>query len=87
MTDGIRVTADLLRSGRIVICRNCEDCLGEMGLYRWDERGNRDMPRKENDHAMDEMRYFAMDLASEVDCGFAAAVVERNVVERKEFWG
>lgn len=87
VTDGIRVTADLLRSGRIVICRNCEDCLREMGLYRWDERGNRDMPRKENDHAMDEMRYFAMDLASEVDCGFAAAVVERNVVERKEFWG
>ncbi|MBR5470721.1 MAG: PBSX family phage terminase large subunit [Oscillibacter sp.] len=87
VTDGIRVTADLLRSGRIAICRNCEDCLREMGLYRWDERGNRDMPRKENDHAMDEMRYFAMDLASEVDCGFAAAVVERNVVERKEFWG
>ena len=58
-----------------------------MGLYRWDERGKRDMPRKENDHAMDEMRYFAMDLAGEADSGFAAAVVERNVVERKEFWG
>ena len=87
VTDGIRVTADLLRTGRIVICRNCEDCLREMGLYRWDERGKRDMPRKENDHAMDEMRYFAMDLAGEADSGFAAAVVERNVVERKEFWG
>ena len=87
VTDGIRVTADLLRTGRIVICRNCEECLREMGLYRWDERGKRDMPRKENDHAMDEMRYFAMDLAGEADSGFAAAVVERNVVERKEFWG
>ena len=87
VTDGIRVTADLLRTGRIVICRNCEDCLREMGLYRWDERGKRDMPRKENDHAMDEMRYFAMDLAGEADSEFAAAVVERNVVERKEFWG
>ena len=57
---GIRVTADLLKHGRIVICEGCEDCLREIALYRWSEDGGgRDAPRKENDHAMDDMRYFA----------------------------
>lgn len=78
VADGIRVTADLLKRRRIVICRACRDCLGEMELYCWDERGERDAPRKENDHAMDEMRYFAMDLARDADSGFAAVAVERS---------
>ena len=34
---GIRITADLLKRGRIVICENCGDCLREMALYRWSE--------------------------------------------------
>jgi hypothetical protein len=76
--DGIRVTADLLKRGRIVICRECRDCLREIELYCWEERAGRDAPRKENDHAMDETRYFAMDLAGG-DGGFAVMSVERRV--------
>ena len=88
VADGIRVTADLLRERKIVICRTCTECLREIQLYRWEERGARDAPRKEHDHAMDEMRYFAMGLAAEHDSGgFAAVSVERNVADRKEFWG
>lgn len=79
VADGIRVTADLLRTGKIRICRNCQDCLREMALYCWDERGGRDAPRKEHDHAMDEMRYFAMDLMKKNDTGFAAVTVERTL--------
>lgn len=79
VADGIRVTADLLRQRRIVLCRPCRDCLREMALYCWDERSGRDAPRKEHDHAMDEMRYFAMDLAGERSGGFAAiSVVRKN---------
>lgn len=78
VADGVRVTADLLKRRRIVICRVCQDCLREMALYCWDERGNQDAPRKENDHAMDEMRYFAMDLVKDTDNGFAAVTVERS---------
>ncbi|WP_295584239.1 PBSX family phage terminase large subunit [uncultured Oscillibacter sp.] len=78
VTDGIRVTADLLKQGRIVLCRECEDCLREMELYCWDEKHGSDAPKKENDHAMDEMRYFAMDLAGESGGGFAATWVERR---------
>lgn len=78
VADGIRVTADLLRSGRIRICRGCRDCLREMALYCWEEGGGRDVPRKEHDHAMDEMRYFAMELAREAERGFAAVAVDRR---------
>ena len=78
VADGIRTTADMLRSGKLALCRGCADCLREIGLYCWDERSGRDVPRKEHDHAMDEMRYFAMDLAGEQECGFAAVAVERR---------
>ena len=79
VADGIRVTADLLRQRRIVLCRPCRDCLREMALYCWDERTGRDAPRKEHDHAMDEMRYFAMDLVGERSGRFAAISVARKV--------
>ena len=78
VADGIRVTSDLLKKRRIVICRTCGDCLREMELYCWDERGGRDAPRKENDHAMDDLRYFAMDSVKGEQSGFAAVTVERR---------
>lgn len=78
VADGIRVTADLLRQGRLVICKPCRDCLRELALYCWDERTGRDAPRKEHDHAMDEMRYFAMDLQQAAHSGFAALSVARR---------
>ena len=79
VADGIRVTADLLKRRRIVICDSCTDCLREMETYCWEEGGARDVPRKEQDHAMDDMRYFAMDAAAENRDGFAATWVERRL--------
>lgn len=62
---GIRTTADLLKRGRLVICDTCGDCLREMALYRWsEESAGRDAPHKDNDHAMDDMRYFAVTVAA-----------------------
>lgn len=57
--EGIAITARLLRSGRMKIHRSCKDCRREFSLYRWDEKQTTDKPIKENDHAMDETRYFA----------------------------
>lgn len=57
--DGIRLTSRLLKSGRMKIHRKCKDARREFGLYRWDEKQTVDKPIKENDHAMDEIRYFA----------------------------
>ncbi len=56
--DGIRRVSDALRSGKIRICRGCDDSIREFSLYRWDESAVRDCPRKEHDHAMDDIRYF-----------------------------
>lgn len=56
--DGIRRVSDCLNSGRIRICRGCSDAAREFSLYRWDESAIRDTPKKENDHAMDDIRYF-----------------------------
>jgi len=78
VADGIRVTADLLRQRRIVLCDTCRDCLREMALYCWDEKAGKDAPKKEHDHAMDEMRYFAMDLSGGEKGGFAAVSVARG---------
>ena len=56
---GIRLTAELLRTGKLVICSNCSAARREFALYRWEEGGDRDRVVKEHDHAMDEIRYFA----------------------------
>lgn len=55
---GIRDTAAALHEGRIAVCDCCEGALREFSLYRWDEQSGEDRPVKENDHAMDEIRYF-----------------------------
>jgi PBSX family phage terminase large subunit len=60
---GIRVTAGLLKSGRMVICSSCRDAIREFSLYSWQSGGTRDAPKKEHDHAMDEIRYFAATVA------------------------
>jgi PBSX family phage terminase large subunit len=56
--DGIRVTASMLNGGMVQIHESCRDTIREFGLYRWDEKKNGDAVIKENDHAMDAMRYF-----------------------------
>lgn len=57
--DGIRRTSVYLKNGNIKIHRSCVDSIREFGLYRWDEKKTVDTVVKENDHAMDDIRYFA----------------------------
>jgi len=76
---GIRQTADALKTGKIVICEGCSDCLREMEEYVWElSGGTKDRVRKEHDHAMDDMRYFVSTVLGEKAMGFAACVVERK---------
>ena len=56
--DGIRNVATRLQCGDIFICDCCTDCIREFGMYRWDEKALMDKPIKENDHSMDDVRYF-----------------------------
>lgn len=56
--NGIRDTSSLLQMQYLHICDTCTDIIREFSLYRWDESAAEDRPIKENDHAMDDMRYF-----------------------------
>ena len=77
---GIRLTADGLKSGKVVICQGCEDCLREMELYVWESKGvGQDRVKKENDHAMDDMRYFVSTMLGTGESnGFVVCSVERR---------
>jgi hypothetical protein len=74
------VTAGLLKSGRLVICSSCRDAIREFSLYSWCSGGTRDAPKKEHDHAMDEIRYFAATVAQrrqKAESGVFTAVARR----------
>jgi PBSX family phage terminase large subunit len=59
VVNGIVTTSRYLKNGKIKIHSSCKDAIREFGLYRWDEKAKEDKPIKENDHALDEIRYFA----------------------------
>ncbi len=76
---GIRKTRQALKEGKIVICDGCADCLREMDGYVWDLSSEaRDRVRKENDHAMDDMRYFVATVLKGQEKSFVACSVERK---------
>ena len=56
--DGIVTTSRYIKSGQVQVCSCCKDAIREFGLYRWDDKATEDKPVKENDHAMDDIRYF-----------------------------
>ena len=77
---GIRQTSDALKEGKIVICEGCDDCLREMDSYVWDlSSENHDRVKKENDHAMDDMRYFVATVLNRKQTGVAVCAVDRKM--------
>lgn len=56
--DGLRRTAAFLQGGQLLIHRRCVNAIREFSLYRWNEKSTEDVVIKDNDHAMDEIRYF-----------------------------
>ena len=59
---GIRLVGSLLQQGQVRICEDCKDTIREFSLYCWQDDDARDVPKKENDHAMDDVRYFCMSI-------------------------
>lgn len=75
--DGIRQVSDALKQESIYFSPECEDTLREFSLYKWDEKAVRDAPRKENDHAMDDLRYFVTTALNAPDNDFFVMSVSR----------
>ncbi len=53
---GIRLVNSYLESGILQFTEDCRDSIREFSLYVWEE--GKEAPVKENDHAMDDIRYF-----------------------------
>lgn len=62
---GIADVGSLLRNKRLFVMSNCKNTISEFGIYAWDTKAaeqGEDKPIKENDHAMDAVRYFVRTL-------------------------
>ena len=70
---GIRRVGDMLGSGALRFSAACTDCIREFSLYRWDDSAAADRPVKENDHAMDDVRYFVSCISKPKDSFFCIA--------------
>jgi len=58
--DGIRFVSNLLNTGTLKICKKCKKLIEEFQSYVWDAKSQLtgiDKPKKENDHALDALRY------------------------------
>lgn len=77
---GINKVCDALKNGEIYISPSCTDAIREFSVYRWDDSIRRDAPKKENDHAMDDIRYFVATVLKSKAArdGFASVAIERK---------
>ena len=73
--NGIHLVAEMLREGMLQVTPQCTDAIREFSLYSWEEDGQSDRVRKENDHAMDDIRYFC------------ATILRRNKEIRRKIGG
>lgn len=65
VVNGIRTTSSMLNVGLVKIGASCVNSIAEFGMYSWDSKSNEDKVIKENDHAMDDIRYFCHTVLSE----------------------
>lgn len=80
--DGIRKVSSVLKNKTIFICNTCKDTIREFSLYRWEDSNVKDSPLKENDHAMDDIRYFVttilpIELDENSEADFMAFALQR----------
>ncbi len=79
--DGIRKVSDSMKSGKIRFAPCCKASAKEFGLYRWDSSSSKDSPRKENDHAMDDIRYFVSTVVYSQSEDFFVMAANRSLTD------
>lgn len=78
VADGIRKVSEKLKTHQILIDSSCSDTIREFSMYRWDPNSVKDTPKKEYDHAMDDIRYFVATIPKTFDDAVFALSVERK---------
>lgn len=76
---GINRVCQALKNDEIFFSSRCRDAIREFSIYRWDNGIRRDAPKKENDHAMDDIRYFVQCVLNKDADDFSFSIA----VERK----
>lgn len=77
--EGIAAVGAALQRGSIAFDPSCKDTIREFSLYRWEEKSGMERPCKEDDHSMDDIRYFVMwAFGKGRTGGFSAAAVQRK---------
>jgi PBSX family phage terminase large subunit len=56
--NGIQDVTKFLNAGKLLFHMSCKNTFNEFETYSWDEEQDEDTVIKENDHSMDQMRYF-----------------------------
>ncbi|GHU84722.1 phage terminase large subunit [Clostridia bacterium] len=75
---GINHVSNALRSGKLLFSDKCQDSIREFSLYEWSKSEKNDEPKKQNDHAMDEIRYFVETILNRRQSGQANMFCSTN---------
>ena len=76
---GINIVSEALNKNLIKFSDKCENSIKEFFLYQWDEKKSFDAVKKENDHAMDDIRYFCSFVFKKSNNPFVAVAVKRTI--------
>ena len=65
VNEGINMVREYLQidkegKSRLLFTKDVKNTLREFRLYKWDNKSKKDVVKKDNDHAMDSLRYFVM---------------------------
>lgn len=77
VVDGIRKVSEKLKNKSIKFHKSCKDTIREFSIYAWENNLSKDVPKKENDHAMDDVRYFVSTALLDESCDFFVLNVKR----------
>lgn len=77
---GINRVCQALKNDEIFFSPCCADTIREFSVYCWDNGIKKDAPKKENDHAMDDIRYFVSTVLNrqENSVPFVSLAIERK---------
>ena len=78
VTEGIQRVRELLKSDRLLFHESCSDIIREFHQYVWEGKNGKDLPKKEHDHAMDDMRYFVNTVCAGRDTFFVVSVARNH---------